>query len=144
MILEGIAKASGWVSSLLELLFTTVVNIVVTPLSLLYTLLTQTAEGKWKLSDLSGIYYFWWSHRDKIIKCSNELGLTGVVTKHSKHPRTFMVVLGLVLLPIILAAAIRLLVQLCASKSENVEDDTVIDAEVTQEPPIYKDRKRRK
>ena len=127
MIMDFVSKAASLLSNALELVFTVVINAIVTPLSLLYTAITQTFEGKWKLSDLSGVYYFWWSHKDKIIKCSNSLGVTTVLTKFSKAPRSMLIVFALTVIPLIICAATKLIVDGCSKK--NPKDSNVIDVE---------------
>jgi hypothetical protein len=129
MVMDKISTVTSAVAKVLDWIFTIVINAIVTPLSLLYTAITQTFGDKWKLSDLKGVYYFWWSHKDKIIKCSNSLGVTSVITKLSRAPRLMLIVFAVVVIPLVLCAATKLIIDGIGKKGEAKKDPNIIDVE---------------
>lgn len=137
MVLSHFEKLSEVVAKILEWIFTIVINAVVAPLSLLYSLTTKTLGSAWKMVDIPGIYYFWWSNRDKIIKYSNEdASVSSALSKIKGNPRVLLLLFALAVIPMIIAAAVKLLVRSWCP--DNKDTGNIQDAEITQEPPELK------
>ena len=126
MILNVLNKTATIIVTVFDVVITCAINIVVVPITLLYTAVTSQLSDRWKLSDISGIYYFWWSHKEKIIKCANSTGLSSHLNVLTKCPRLLLVLFVAVAVPVTIAAIIRLAIRAFSKRDTKKQDDIVI------------------
>lgn len=105
MVMDYIIKIARVIASVLDWMFMVVINIVVVPLSFLYTTLTKHANSAWRV-EYNGIpVYFWWSGKLRVVMraaIDKGKGCQGAQVD-LQNPRSFLVSLVIVLLPMLAA-----------------------------------------
>lgn len=102
MFFEFLQNVAGVVLYTLDFIFALVLNLVIVPLSFLYSVVTRTAPVGFKLVHVSTTYVVWWSHRYSEIRCNR---VTGPLC--AGNPRLVLVIFTVVAPVMILAAILK-------------------------------------
>lgn len=120
-----INKVFSSVFDYLELILGVLVNLLLVPLTLLYTALTTKVNlGKFSITPAGAVYYVWYSYPEHRLKCSDAVagGILRGIKLLKTNPLAAAYIMAILCLPAIIGGVIMLIGNLFKGTKHVAED----------------------